>query len=247
MLHLNKYQNVEFYSLRGQTINGVTYTRGQKLTNPQGLKKLESLMRTHRIVGVTADRNLQPKMWYRELRSPEYCHSKYGFVPSLAAGIKDDWDPNDHSVDEIVEYAADYPSEATRIKNEFDPGETTIPEVLAFVAVYPAHLTRIIADETAGLARSTLLTGLNAAKTTVTSITPATGLAAGGTATAIVGTHLGRVTSVTFGGSTGTSFSVLSETSIHVTTPAHAAGAVSVVFVGADGGNVTKTTFYTYT
>jgi hypothetical protein len=38
------------------------------------------------------------------------------------------------------------------------------------------------------------------------------------------------VTGVTFGGVAGTAFSVEDDNTIHVTTPAHAAGAVAVVF-----------------
>jgi hypothetical protein len=73
------------------------------------------------------------------------------------------------------------------------------------------------------------------APTTVGSITPLTGGAAGGTVVTIPGTHLDEVTAVHFGsGNAGTSFSVNGAgTSITVTTPAHAAGAVDIGLIGA--------------
>jgi hypothetical protein len=80
---------------------------------------------------------------------------------------------------------------------------------------------------------------------TFTSITPATGPAAGGTATVIRGTNLRGVSGVTIGGVAGTAFSVISDTEIHVTTGAHAAGVVNVVLAD-DAGPVTATGAYTY-
>ncbi|HET9655451.1 MAG TPA: IPT/TIG domain-containing protein [Kineosporiaceae bacterium] len=79
----------------------------------------------------------------------------------------------------------------------------------------------------------------------VDTVTPATGLAAGGTAVVIRGSYLDGATKVTFGGTDGTAFSVVSPSEIHVTSPAHAAGAVDVVVVD-DSGNATKTSGFTY-
>lgn len=80
---------------------------------------------------------------------------------------------------------------------------------------------------------------------TITSITPATGAAAGGDVVTIVGTDLDGVTGVTFDAVAGTAVTVVSSTQITVTTPAHAAGAVDVV-VTTDGGAVTETDGFTY-
>lgn len=80
---------------------------------------------------------------------------------------------------------------------------------------------------------------------TIDTLTPNTGLAAGGTAVTIKGTNFAGVTGVTFGGVAATSVVVVSETTITCVTPAHAAGAVSVV-VSDDSGPVTKTTAFTY-
>lgn len=80
----------------------------------------------------------------------------------------------------------------------------------------------------------------------ITSITPATGAAAGGTATTIVGAGFTGATAVNFGATPGTSFSVTDDTHIAVTSPAHAAGTVDITVVKA-GGNAVKTGAFIYT
>lgn len=80
---------------------------------------------------------------------------------------------------------------------------------------------------------------------TVTSITPATGPAAGGTVVTIDGTNLGGVEGVTFGGTAGTALQRVSETRVKVTTPAKTAGAYNVAVLD-DAGTVTVTNGYTY-
>ncbi|NUT90897.1 MAG: IPT/TIG domain-containing protein [Saccharothrix sp.] len=80
---------------------------------------------------------------------------------------------------------------------------------------------------------------------TVTSISPATGPAAGGTVVTIDGTNLAGTEGVTFGGTAGTAFKRLSNTRVQVTTPAKAAGAYNVV-VQDDAGNVTVNNGFTY-
>lgn len=77
-------------------------------------------------------------------------------------------------------------------------------------------------------------------------ISPATGVAAGGTHVTITGTGFTPDTTVTIGGSAATSIVVLSPTQLTCITPAHAAGAVNVV-VTTDAGAVTATGAFTYT
>lgn len=81
---------------------------------------------------------------------------------------------------------------------------------------------------------------------TVTSITPNTGPAVGGTAITITGTDLSGVTGVTIGGAAATNVQVRSATRVTATTPAGTAGARDVV-VADDAGNVTVTGGFTYT
>ncbi|MFJ8301371.1 IPT/TIG domain-containing protein [Streptomyces sp. NPDC094447] len=80
---------------------------------------------------------------------------------------------------------------------------------------------------------------------TVKTVTPATGPAAGGTVVTITGTNLDGIADVKFGSTTGTALKILTSEKIQVTSPAGAAGAVSIV-LNDDAGAVTKTTAFTY-
>jgi IPT/TIG domain-containing protein len=82
---------------------------------------------------------------------------------------------------------------------------------------------------------------------TVTSITPNTGTTAGGTSVTIRGTGFLAGATVSLGGTTATAVNVVSSTSITATTPAHAAGAVSVVVINSDAQSGSLTNGYTYT
>jgi hypothetical protein len=63
----------------------------------------------------------------------------------------------------------------------------------------------------------------------VTAVTPNAGPVAGGTVVTVTGSGFTGATSVTFGGVAGTSLSVVNDTSLLVTTPAHTAGTVDVI------------------
>lgn len=81
---------------------------------------------------------------------------------------------------------------------------------------------------------------------TVTDISPATDVEAGGATITITGTGLLNASGVTFGGDAGTSLTVTDDTELTVVAPAHAAGTVDVV-VTATGGTVTVTDGFEYT
>jgi len=83
------------------------------------------------------------------------------------------------------------------------------------------------------------------ATATITSVVQNAGPSSGGQSVTITGTNLGCATSVTFGGTAATSFTVDSPTQITATTPAHAAGAVDVV-VNTAGNTATLTAGYTF-
>lgn len=87
--------------------------------------------------------------------------------------------------------------------------------------------------------------GVDTDASVVNAVEPSNGKAAGGDRVAVKGDGLVDATSVTFGGVAGTSFDVIDDNEIHVVTPAHAAGAVDVVVVDADG-NGTKVGGFTY-
>jgi len=81
---------------------------------------------------------------------------------------------------------------------------------------------------------------------TFTSITPATGPAAGGTTVTIIGTNfVTGATTVTIGGNAATSVAVSSSTTLTATTPSGTAGSATVVVTTA-GGSVTGTGAYMY-
>ena len=63
---------------------------------------------------------------------------------------------------------------------------------------------------------------------TVTGVAPGAGPVTGGSVVTVTGTNLTGATSVTFGGTPGTSLSAVTATSLKVTTPPHAAGNVDV-------------------
>ena len=81
---------------------------------------------------------------------------------------------------------------------------------------------------------------------TVTSISPSSGLTAGGTSVTITGTNFTGATGVTIGGAAATGVTVVNATTITATTPAGTAGAKDVV-VTTPGGTGTGTGLFTYT
>jgi hypothetical protein len=80
---------------------------------------------------------------------------------------------------------------------------------------------------------------------TIDTLTPATGVVAGGTVVTITGTNFSQDAAVTFGGTAGTGVQVVNPTTLKVTAPAKTAGAVNVVVTTASG-TATKTNGFTY-
>jgi len=80
---------------------------------------------------------------------------------------------------------------------------------------------------------------------TVSGVSPNSGSTAGGTAVTITGTNFAAGATVTFGGTAATNVVVVSGTQITATTPAHAAGAVTVT-VTANGQSGSLTNGFTY-
>ena len=81
---------------------------------------------------------------------------------------------------------------------------------------------------------------------TVSNVTPNAGLTSGGTAVTITGTNFAAGATVSLGGSPASGVAVLNGTTITATTPAHAAGAVSVLVTNTDGQNGTLAASFTY-
>ena len=69
----------------------------------------------------------------------------------------------------------------------------------------------------------------------MTAVSPNAGKAAGGNSVTVTGTGFLSTGSVTFGGTAWTSLSITSDTSLTITSPAHAAGQVDVLVTNTSG------------
>lgn len=97
-------------------------------------------------------------------------------------------------------------------------------------------------------ADTTLQSGKDVADTavpTITSVNPTSGPIAGGTSVTITGTNFLYATTVRFGATNATTFTVVSDTKITATTPSNTIGAKDVVVITPDGTG-TLTGGYTY-
>ena len=81
---------------------------------------------------------------------------------------------------------------------------------------------------------------------TVSSVSPTTGPTSGGTAVTITGANFATGSTVAFGANAATAVIVVNSTTIMATTPAHAAGAVSVKVTNTDGQSATLANGFTY-
>jgi hypothetical protein len=80
----------------------------------------------------------------------------------------------------------------------------------------------------------------------ISSLSPTSGPAGGGTTVTISGTSFATGATVTFGGTAATNVNVVGSTTITAVTPAHAGGAVNVVVTNPGGQSATSTNGYTY-
>nr|WP_269330170.1 IPT/TIG domain-containing protein [Kineosporia babensis] len=129
----------------------------------------------------------------------------------------------------------------------------------SFVVNGPTQITAVAPARAAGVADITVTTGGGTSPTssvdeytymaapTVTNVSPAAGPTAGGTSVTVTGTNFTGATSVTFGGTAGTSLVVISDTQLTISSPARSASVVDVV-VTAPGGTsaITSADQYTY-
>jgi DNA-binding protein YbaB len=120
-------------------------------------------------------------------------------------------------------------------------------------ATTPAHaagaVTVVVKNpdtQSASLSNGYTYTTSSAPAPTVSSVSPNNGLATGGTGVTITGANFVSGATVTFGGTAATSVVVSNSTTITATTPAHSAGAVSVVVKNPDAQTGTLTNGFTY-
>ena len=81
----------------------------------------------------------------------------------------------------------------------------------------------------------------------LTTVSPTSGPATGGTAVMLTGQNFRSGAAVTFGGAGATNVVVVSATQITASTPPHAPGGVNVVVTNSDGQSATLATGFTYT
>jgi hypothetical protein len=100
---------------------------------------------------------------------------------------------------------------------------------------------------TNGIASTAVAVTVASTAPSIASLSPASGPNTGGTSVTITGANFAAGATVTFGGTFASVVKLNSATSITVTTPAHAAGAVSVVVTNLNGQSATLTGGFTYT
>ena len=130
-----------------------------------------------------------------------------------------------------------------------DATSVTVASATSITATTPAHAAGTVdvvvtnPDSQTG----TLAGGyLYVAPPTLTSISPNSGIVAGGYTVTITGADFVTVPSVTFGGTPAATVAFASSTSLLVTVPARSAGTVDVVVTNADGQSGTLTDGFTY-
>ena len=120
-------------------------------------------------------------------------------------------------------------------------------------ATSPAHgagavdITVTTLGGTSATGAGDMYTYVSAAQPTVTSISPTTGSAAGGTTVTITGTGLTGASAVSFGGTPATGVTVVSPTSVTAVSPSHTAGTADVAVTTPGGMSATVAgDVYTY-
>ena len=129
----------------------------------------------------------------------------------------------------------------------------TLVSSTSITAVTPAHAAGAVnvmvtnADAQSGTLNSGYTYSTANSAPTVTSISPNSGTINGGTAVTIRGTGFLAGATVKLGGTSATGVSVVNSTTIAATTPAHAAGATSVVVTNTDAKTGTLNNGFTFT
>jgi hypothetical protein len=127
----------------------------------------------------------------------------------------------------------------------------TIVDSTTITATTPAHafgIINVVVTNLDGRA-ATLANAFTyvAPAPTVTAINPTSGSSSGGTAVTITGTGFLAGAAVTIGGTAATAVTVVNNTTITATTPAHAAGAVSITVTNPDAQSATLANGFTFT
>jgi phosphatidylserine/phosphatidylglycerophosphate/cardiolipin synthase-like enzyme len=136
-----------------------------------------------------------------------------------------------------------------RVDNGSTPETYTLPTLLPGTKYYWKIVSKTMANITASgpvYSFTTAGTPPPGPAPTVSNINPNSGTTAGGTSVTITGTNFVSGATVKLGGTAATGVVVSNSTTITATTPAHAAGAASVVVTNPDNQSGTLTNGFTY-
>ncbi|TCR03934.1 IPT/TIG domain-containing protein [Neorhizobium sp. JUb45] len=117
----------------------------------------------------------------------------------------------------------------------------TVVNDLTITAIAPAHaagLVNVAVTTASGTGSGIGLFTYVQAPPVVVLATPLTGSTSGGTSVTITGVNFTGATGVTFGGTAATGITVVNDTTITATAPAHAAGLVDVTVTNAGGTGI---------
>lgn len=144
----------------------------------------------------------------------------------------------------------DFRAGATVLFGSIAGASVTLASATQLTALAPAHdagVVTVVVQNDDGQRAELAAAYLFVAPPTLSNTTPTSGEAAGGTTVRLGGTGFDAQSTVTFGGVTATSVTLVDATRLDVVTPPHAPGAVDVVVTSSRGESATLAGGFTYT
>jgi hypothetical protein len=169
---------------------------------------------------------------------------------SEAASITIAWNPN--SEHDIAGYTVSWGTQSRVYTSSRDVAAGVTSLVISNLQSGVTYYFAVQAFNTAGLKSifsaevGALIGGGSPPPPMVTAVLPASGSTAGGTPVTITGANFTTGATVTFGSVAAANAVVASGTSMTATTPAHAAGVVSVTVTNPDGQSIALPNAFTY-
>lgn len=171
---LYKNEAVDFICGRNFKYDDAEYTVGEQFDQELAVGRLELLVRNRFLIPVVDHIDDKPRHWHREIRLREHVLNKLG--------VDTEFDPKDHKVAEVLEYAEEHPEVAEdlleqeaegkdritlekglqEIVDTFNPEEHTVVEVLEYLTgdISEEESDRVIKLEREGKARKGILEDL---------------------------------------------------------------------------------------
>ena len=124
---LEKHDGISFVCAKNFTYSGVRYGIGEDFPDGEA-KNSETLVRSRYIIPVIEDDDDRPRHWYRHIQKKSLVLQKLGRgshllnkperVPEVEvpqAEESDEFDPSDHTIDEVLDYVENYPDEVLSV------------------------------------------------------------------------------------------------------------------------------------